>query len=593
MVSARLRNNNIWGRLLLPAALTLLAVGLLVASLPAHALAGAGQVAPVKTWDFERFDVDIKVNTDGSLTVRETQVVNFTGTFSFLNRDLTASKGNFTEGRSYGAVRFKDIKVYDLNGQPYGDWKGEGLKGGKRVHIGFSATDEQKGWIIEYRMTGALIYAPNYDRLYINTVSRDRGVPIKSSRTTVKMPPGTDMSKVKATKYPDKNNPPTALTSGREGDTLWLEANGIAPYTTLTIDVAFPKGLVQVPLTYRSWFGAVVIALAALLSLGVLVGMLLLWYRKGRDVSAPELDVVSYEPPADLRPAEVSVLINEAPLTSDITATIVDLAIRRKLVINEQEEGAILKHKEFSFQRWDSNVDDLAPFEKEVIEGLFASGATVTEDDLKNKFYTHISDINRELKDQVLGKGLFDGDPARVKRKYYAIGAVLLLLIIPLYFLRAWLDPGYLYAFVPALAVSGLVVLIVGRVMPRRTARGSEMLSYVMGFKEYMATAEQEEMKFMTPENFQANLPYAMVLGVADKWAEKFKDIFTSPPDWYRGYYPGSVFSTVYLADSLSRMETSVGGTLASSPSSSGGGGGGFGGGSSGGGFGGGGSSAG
>ena len=104
---------------------------------------------------------------------------------------------------------------------------------------------------------------------------------------------------------------------------------------------------------------------------------------------------------------------------------------------------------------------------------------------------------------------------------------------------------------------------------------------------------EQEEMKFMTPENFQANLPYAMVLGVADKWAEKFKDIFTSPPDWYRGYYPGSAFSTVYLADSISRMQTGVGGTLASSPSSSGGGGGGFGGGSSGGGFGGGGSSAG
>lgn len=596
MISTRLRNNSISGRLLLPAALALLAVGLLVACLPAQALAGAGQVAPVKTWDFERFDVDIKVNTDGSLTVRETQVVNFTGTFSFLNRDLTASKGSFTEGRSYGAVRFRDIKVYDLNGQPYGDWKGEGLKGGKRVRIGFSATDEQKGWIIEYRMTGALVYAPDYDRLYLNTVSYDRGVPIKSSRTTVKLPPGTDMSKVKATEYPDESNPPSALTKGREGDTLWWEAKDVAPYTTLTVDVAFPKGLISVPLTYRAWFGAVVIALSTLLSLGVLVGMLLLWYRKGRDVSAPELDVVRYEPPADLRPAEVGVLVNESPSTSDITATIVDLAIRRKLVINEQEKGGIggiLNSKEFSFQRWDKDMTDLAPFERELMDGLFESGDTVTEKDLENEFYTHISDIDTELKDQVLGKGLFDGDPAKVKGRYSMIGLLLLLLIIPVFLLRAWLDLGYLYAFVPALAVAGISVFIVGRFMSRRTAKGSEALSYVMGFKEYMATAEQEEMKFMTPENFQANLPYAMVLNVASQWADKFKDIYTEPPEWYRGYYPGA-FSTVYLADSLSRMDTNVGSTLTSSPSSSGGGGGGgFGGGSSGGGFGGGGSSAG
>ena len=144
-----------------------------------------------------------------------------------------------------------------------------------------------------------------------------------------------------------------------------------------------------------------------------------------------------------------------------------------------------------------------------------------------------------------------------------------------------------------ALAVTGIAVFIIGRYMSRRTAKGSEALSYVMGFKEYMATAEQEEMKFMTPENFQANLPYAMVLNVEQKWAEKFKDIYVDPPDWYRGYYPGAAFSTVYLADSLSRMRTTMNTTLPSSPSSSGGGGGGFGGGSSGGGFGGGGSSAG
>lgn len=593
MISGRPGKKNRLRRLLSAAALVLFALSLCMMLLPPTSVARTrGQVTPEKTWDFERFDVDIKVNTDGSLTVRETEVANFEGSFHFLNRDLTSTRAGFTDGRTYGRVRFKDIEVYDLNGRPYESWKVENISSGKRVRIEFNAFNEQKGWIIEYRMTGAVIYAQDYDRLYYNTVSYDRGVSVKASRTTVTLPRGTDMSKVQAKEYPNETNPPGELASGREGDTLWWESKSIAPYTTLTIDVAFPKGLVQVPLTFRTGFGILMIALAALMILGVTVGMILLWWKKGRDASAPELDVVQYEPPSGLRPAEVGVLINEAPLTGDITATIVDLAIRGKLVISEQEGGMIIKHKKFGFQRLDPGVEGLADYEAEVMAGLFEKGDLVTEDDLENEFYTHVGAVNVSLKDRVMGKGFFSGDPARVKRKYYTIGTVLLLLLIPFFYTRARIDLGYLLAFAPALVVSGLVIFIVGRFMPARTAEGSRAYSYAMGFKEYMATAEQEEMKLMTPQNFQENLPYAMVLGVADAWAAKFKDIYTEPPDWYQGYYPGA-FSTVYLAESLSNMQTSVGSTLTSSPSSSSGGGGGFGGGVSGGGFGGGGSSAG
>jgi len=254
----------------------------------------------------------------------------------------------------------------------------------------------------------------------------------------------------------------------------------------------------------------------------------------------------------------------------------------------------VLKHTRFGFQRKDPGVEGLADYEKKVLDGLFEAGDNVTEDDLENEFYTHVGGIESSIKDKVLGRGYFDGDPAKVKSRYFRIGALLLLVIVPVILSRAWFDLGYVVALIPALAISGLVVIIVGRFMPRRTAAGSKAYSYVAGFREYMSTAEREEMKFMTPQNFQQNLPYAMVLGVAGEWATKFQGIFTSPPDWYHGYYGGAPFSTVYLASSLSNMQTSVGSTLTSSPSSSSsGGGGGFGGGSSGGGFGGGGSSAG
>lgn len=571
-------------------------VALLAMALAALAASPAGERAfaqdvPTKSWDFERFDVAIEVNADGSLSVTETQVVNFRGSFRFLNRDLAAGPARFEDGRSYGRVRYKDIEVFDIGGKPWDDYKVEGIKGGKRVRIEFSAADRQMGWVVKYKMTGAIIYAGEYDRLYFNTVTFDRSVPVKKSRVRITLPSGTDMSEVRSAQYPSEEFPPDSVKSGRDDDVLWWETVNIAPYSTLTIDVAFPKGSVRVPLAFRPGFGAVMITLAALLALGSTAFMAFRWHRKGRDVSPAELDVVRYQAPDDLRPAEVGYLVRQRPNTGDLTATIVDLAIRKKLVINEEEGSGLLKRGKFSFQRWQAAGEDVAPFERELLDGLFDKGDYVKEDDLKNRFYEHVSTIHQQVKDSVLAKGLFDGDPGRVRSYYYFAGAVLLALIGAVIALNIRVDVGYGYVFIPSFAVSGLAVIGFGRYMPRRTPAGSERYSYVMGFKEYMSTAEREEMALMSADNFQSNLPYAMVLGVADKWAGKFKDIYTSPPDWYRGYYPGA-FSTVYLADSLSRMETSVGSTLTSSPSS-GGGGGGFGGGSSGGGFGGGGSSAG
>jgi len=554
---------------------------------------GAPQHPQVKEWDFEHFDSAITVNKDGSVRVRETEIANFTGSFSFLNRDLPTTRANFTGGRTYGEVRYKNIKVYDLNGKPWPTWKVEKFRGGRRVAISFSATNEQKGWIIEYTMTGAIIYAKDYERLYFNTVSIDRDVPIKSSKVAVTLPAGTDMSKVRSTAYPSTSSPPTSVTTSTEGNTLIWETKGIFPQTTLTVDVSMPKGTVQVPLVFRAWFGVLAIGLAVLLILIILGIMLWLWNKKGRDIAAPALDVVQYEPPEGLRPAEVGMLLDESPRNSDVTATIVDLAIRGQLVISEGDASGILKHKEYSFESKGASTEGLEQFETDTLSGLFESGSIVKEEDLKDKFYTHLPIISRHIKELVLGKEFWDGDPASVKRKYFYIGVLLLLLMIPVYFARSWFDLGYLIAFMPALGISGIVMMIIGHYMPRRTEKGAQMHSYIMGFQDYLSTAEKEEMKFMTPENFQQNLPYAMVLGVTQQWAEKFKDIYTSPPDWYHGYYAGT-FSTIYLVDSLNNMQTSVYSTLSSSPSSSSsGGGGGFGGGSSGGGFGGGGSSAG
>ncbi|MBN2168453.1 MAG: DUF2207 domain-containing protein, partial [Actinobacteria bacterium] len=525
-----------------------------------------------KSWEFERFDSDITINKDGSLSVHETLVVNFTGSFTFFNRDLSTQEANFSEGKTYGKVRYKDIKVSSLDGSPYQDFEIKKVDGGTRVTINFSATDEQKGWVLDYRMTGAVIYGPKNDRLYYNAVPVERDVPVNESRTTLGFPAGTNTEHLSYALYLDPVNPPASSDYGKDGKTLWWEVTGIQPYTAYTIDVEFPKGVVRVPWQYTDWFLYLVICVSVLMFAATLVFMLFAWWKKGRDTGRPELDVVTYAPPENLRPAEVGMLINEKPKVQDISATIVDLAVRGKLTIFEEKKGGLLKRTRYGFKRISKDTEDLSDFERKVINGLFETGAIVTDEDLKDKFYVHIKKFNDMVRKSVMKKGMFRGDPVKVRERYMYIGLGIALPVPGLLlFLGLRYDIGNLLYLMSGFISAGLIVWTVGIFMPSRSKKGSEAYSYSMGFKEYMETAEDAELEYMTPENFQKNLPYAMVLGVTDKWAKKFENIYTTPPSWYEGSY--TTFSTVYLAGSLNSMVGTMNSTLASSPSSGGGGG--------------------
>jgi uncharacterized membrane protein YgcG len=551
-----------------------------------------------KSWEFERFDSDININDNGSFDVRETQVVNFTGSFTFITRDLSTQMAkDVTEGRTYGKVRIKDVEVYDLDGTPYDSdlWEVDSYQGGKKVRIEFQAQDEQRGWIISYRMCGAIIYAEDYDRLYWNAVSYYRDVPINSSRITVTLPPGTDMAEVEATDYYQPVMTDSYYASGRDGDVLWWEAEDIWPYRDFTIDVAVPKGVIDKPYPYRSSTFWLVFALAFAILLGTLAFMLVFWWFKGRDASADPVMGVSYEAPRELRPAVMGMLVNQQPRIDDISATVVDLAVRGKLRIIEEPEEVHPGVTEFSFERKDTSTRDLLPYEAKLMKAMFGKKTRVEESDLD--LFGDAMQIMNGVRKEVKKRKLFHNEPEKTAGRYFRWGiAVTILPPVVMFILHFFLDLGWFWFLLVGLVPAGIIIAVIGRAMPKRTPEGSRLFWQAMGFREYLKTAEAGEPESMTPQNFQDNLPYAIVLGMAEKWAQLFADIYTTAPDWYSGTGPG--FSTTRLASSLKEMGWGLYGTSGSSSSGSGGSfssssSGGFGGGSSGGGFGGGGSSAG
>jgi uncharacterized membrane protein len=143
-----------------------------------------------------------------------------------------------------------------------------------------------------------------------------------------------------------------------------------------------------------------------------------------------------------------------------------------------------------------------------------------------------------------------------------------------------------------SLGVSGIVILVFAGHMPRKTKMGSLLNEELLGFREFVERAEEDRIRRMAEEDptlFDRVLPYALVFGLEDKWADAFRDMYKEPPDWYYSPYYANTFSPDVFVNDLGRSLGVMNSTLASTPKRSGSSGFSRGGGSSGGGFGGGG----
>lgn len=362
----------------------------------------------------------------------------------------------------------------------------------------------------------------------------------------------------------------------------------------VTVVAEFPKGAVPEPTPmlearardFTRWWDLTPGTVAAsLLVLVAGLGLLFRRWQAGRDPGDPRTTVAEYEPPEKLRPAEVGLLIDESADTKDLTATIIQLAVRGYLRIHEAEAKGIFGRADWTLERLRPADESLAPYERRLLEGLFASGDDVRLSDLKGTFHDVLHKAERDLYDASVANGWFAADPERVRAIWAAIAAGILVVgAAAAWLLGTALGAGLVGA---AIVVVGLAMLAVTRAMPRRTAKGRELTWHIKGFRRYMATAETDRQRFAERENiFVAYLPYAIVFGLVSKWAQAFKDIDVQRAT--QGWYAGTSFTNVALFSSgLAGFSGGLSTAISSTPAASGSsgfGGGGFAGGGGGGG---------
>jgi uncharacterized membrane protein len=128
-----------------------------------------------------------------------------------------------------------------------------------------------------------------------------------------------------------------------------------------------------------------------------------------------------------------------------------------------------------------------------------------------------------------------------VRRVWAGFGAVLVGLGI-----AAWTHAPEWVRVRPALlgwgiGLSGLVVVALSPFMPRRSWHGARVLARVRGFQEFLERAEKDRLARLPPETLHAFLPWAIALGVTERWIWNFDGLTVSQPAWYQGQRPFSL----------------------------------------------------
>jgi uncharacterized membrane protein len=541
-----------------------------------------------------QFHSDVMIQQDSSVIIKETLDVEFHQARHGIYREIP-----FEYQDEFGKMittPTRVLSVTDKSGKPL-KYRVEKTGSVVNIRIGDAKRYVERRWtyMVTYEVENAILFFKGHDELYWNVTGNYWKAPIEEASATVSL----------TTKDKSKN----LMIKGYEGVQGSREECGYETYGELgkfytkrslkvgeglTIAFGWDKGLVFPPTSWKKFMWAMNPGENWIFLLPVFsfIFMLSLWNQKGRDPKVRESVTVMYEPPKvdnnPLIPAEAGTLIDEKLDPRDITASIVGLAVRGYIKIEEtKKEGLIFDSKDYYLKRVKGPDEHLTSFERELMEDLlpaYRPGTLVSE--LKNKFYTNLPRLKRMIYGDLISKKYFLSNPETVRNSYITVAFVLSVFLIGglMIFLQ---NSGFRSVFVGIL--TGIPIFAFGKAMPAKTRAGATAYMDILGFQEFMNRAEKDQLERMGDKNlFSKFLPYAIALDVADNWAKAFEGIFQEPPDWYASPGGFRTFTPYSFAHSFNSVTSSLGSAMVSAPRGSGGGGGG-GGGFSGGGFGGGG----
>jgi hypothetical protein len=436
--------------------------------------------------------------------------------------------------------------------------------------------------VMMYTVTGAVVTIDSGTALRWRML-QGLSAQVTQFTATVQIP--TQFSYIKCTAgSPNSTVPCTFAAAGTETAQIPTFRDGPrGEGEVVAIDIGFPPGgvasneVIDYQWTVGRAFSVAPLPLALALGLLALGGVALygLHRRAGVDrspdgqISKPGDFVPTgagqseFRVVGDVRPGHVGTVADERVDPIDVTATLIDLAVRGHLVIDELPRESEFAPTDWEIRRIDGN-DGLLPFEQQLLDGIAAPGSSVRVSDLAGKVQESIGGVQNALYDEMVSNGWFERRPDDTRNRWTQLAlAALILSVVVTGVLAAFTTFGLVGL---ALIVMSLGLVFVAQEMPARTAKGTALLGGLGALRSDLMSHPTNQ---MPPggelREISEVLPYAIVLGGSDRWLDAIvaSDADEHPDSddlsWYHGPENWHLRD---LPDSIRNFVTTVSGSL-------------------------------
>lgn len=551
------------------------------------------QVLP---WDIASFESSISVQVDGEVLIEETIEADFPSARHGIYRDLPY---RYRNGLNFA---YTDVEVIAVtrNGveEPFSTSSNYA-----NLQIKIGDADEwvegKQVYKITYQVDGVLRSVENnIDELYWNVTGDGWDALISTASVRLDLP----VKVLQSNCYRGvKGSTDLCKTLNKTDQSIIFTDQELLPGEEMTVAVGWQSGQVPInkPIDSDFW----ILIAGTLMSLGwlgyVWTRLHKDWRLYGRDPEVGETTVVQYQPPKN-SVMENMFLIKNSINPRDMAGGIIELAQLGYLTIeiSEQKLLGLVSQNDYNLTFTDKDKSKLTPSQLELFNSLFYFTTTnldgprsVKLSELKNKFYTRIKSIQKATKSEVKNLNFYDRMElgSSVNRPIIISVAVVFISVLVI-MMGAFYSFAINILLVPMIVVGVLIMMLAGIyswLSPKRSQLGTETVEHLLGYRDFIKTAEKHRVKFYEDQNIIFEMmPYAIAFGLVDKLAKVVEELGleNNAPSWYMG---ASALNFSDFSNNLESFATELETTIQSSPSGSGSGSGG--GGSSGGGFGGGG----
>jgi hypothetical protein len=446
-------------------------------------------------------------------------------------------------------------------------------------------------YVIRYSTTGQLGFFDGFDELYWNVTGTGWVFPIDQAEARVRLPQAVPFGRERAfyTGSQGATASNATVVSEQPGEILIRSTEPLGPYEGLTIAVRWPKGVVVEPPRPSQARRAVQDQAPYVALLPALLGLLLYYYaawkQAGRGPRAGPV-VPLFTPPDGLSAAATRFVKRMAYDDRCFAAAIVESGVHGRLKLVEGEKPLLGSARTTLVETRGQGT--VQPPEEAMLGELFLGSGTIEMDDANHeRFGAARSALQSKLADAYkdtlfvknyswawLGIAVMvaamllvacaiafsDFYTTPLERLIPAAGLVLALAGV---FTGLRLDGRKTWPFPTLLGVAALALLGIAFVrltqveepttwawilaplvllplvisafvwMAAPTVAGRAVMDRIAGFEHYLSVTEEDRLETLhppekTPELFERYLPYAIALGVENRWADKFAHVLAA-----------------------------------------------------------------